>query len=636
MPVITFQPSGKTIDVPPGTELLNAAHEAGVSIESPCGSTGTCGACLVRVVAGEVRFDNLEILPQNAIDEGFVLACQTHIMNTPVTFEVPEQDERKEGKFDKVHENLSLIRHELLPKKEQLNALAHKWYLEIPAAQREDGLSDRDRLTREIQKSVGKKEVIYPLAVIRSLAETLRAEEGQITVTLICEQDQYHVIQLESGQHTAQHFGLAVDLGTTTISVQLVSLSEFEVISTQNDYNDQLKCGLDVISRINYAKRPERLEELRVRVLETINRLAQKAAEEHGIALQTISNSAISGNTTMIHLLLGLNPEYLRLEPYTPTLLEVPLLTAQEVGLQINPQSWVHISPNVGSYVGGDITAGVLCSDLATDSEELNLFIDIGTNGELVLGNCDFLLACACSAGPAFEGSGVDHGMRASHGAIERVEIDPDTGVAQFWTIGNQPPKGICGSGMISLLANLFLSGWLDAAGKFNRAKACKAIQVKGRQAHYIIAHENESATGKPITISELDINNIIRAKAAIYAACALMLQHVEMSFEDLAHVYIAGGFGRFIDLEKAIVIGLIPDIPRAKFQFIGNSSLMGTHMVLVSQEYRKKQLKLAQNMTNLELSTDPRYMDQYTAALFLPNTHLELFPSVKFALNRR
>ena len=284
---------------------------------------------------------------------------------------------------------------------------------------------------------------------------------------------------------------------------------------------------------------------------------------------------------------------------------------------------------SLGSYVGGDITAGLLCTDLASDTDEVNLFIDIGTNGELVLGNSDFLLACACSAGPAFEGGGIDCGMRAALGAIERVEIASD-GTCLSQTVGDVKPLGICGSGMIGLLADLFLAGWIDPAGKLTRDRPSPAIEVDGRHARYCLATAEQSGTGKPLFINETDIENIIRAKAAIYSACALMLEQVEMTFDDLAHVYIAGGFGRFLDLEKATILGLIPDLPRERFHYIGNASLMGSYMTLVSQDYTERQIETANRMTYIDLGADPAYMDQYTAALFLPHTDPALFPSVR------
>lgn len=630
MPTITFKPMGKTITVSSGTELLDAARQAEVEVKAPCGGKGTCGKCIVRITEGEVDSDSLGVLSGPAVADGYVLACKTKVIDSDITIEVPEQSGREGGKFTDADEDARLVRQELFPEKWNFDPLAIKWCVDVPAPQLEDGLSDVDRLTRRLQLEWGKKEIVYPLSVIRTVADVLRLEEGKVTATIIRESERFRVIELEPGDTTVRHYGIAVDVGTTTIAVRLVFLPLAETIATRSDYNDQVECGLDVISRINYARKPERLEELRERVLKTINNLVKQVCESHEVNPLEICNAVVSGNTTMVHLLLGLNPEYIRLEPYTPTLLETPYLTATEVGLDINPQSWIYISPNVGSYVGGDITAGLLCTDLATDSEDISLFIDIGTNGELVIGNNDFMMTCACSAGPAFEGGGIEYGMRAALGAIEGVAIDPETGICEYRTIGDVKPEGICGSGMISLLADLFISGWLDSAGKLNRDKESSAIKIDGRNASYTIAHGSETKHGNDIVISELDIENIIRAKAAIYSACAMMLDQVGMSFEDLTNVYIAGGFGRFLDLEKATIIGLVPDLSREKFHYIGNSSLTGTYMVLVSQEFREKQHELAKRMTYVELSTDPSYMDQYTGALFLPHTDPDRFPSVK------
>jgi uncharacterized 2Fe-2S/4Fe-4S cluster protein (DUF4445 family) len=286
--------------------------------------------------------------------------------------------------------------------------------------------------------------------------------------------------------------------------------------------------------------------------------------------------------------------------------------------------------------VGGDITAGLLCTDMATDTHDISLFIDIGTNGEIVIGNTDFLMSCACSAGPAFEGGGIECGVRAAAGAIEKVEVDPETARPCCTTIDDEPPLGVCGSGMIDLLANLLRTGWVDRRGELDRTRTSEHIEVAGRRARYLLVPAGESATGKPIYISETEIENVIRAKAAIYSAAALMLERMGLGFEDLDKIYIAGSFGRFLDLEQAITIGMVPDISREKYRYLGNASLTGSYMVLVSQSHRQRQLEIARRMTNIELSTEPEYMDQYTAALFLPHTDLTRFPTIADTALRR
>jgi len=629
MPQVLFQPSEKSVEVPAGTGLLEAARQAGVEIDAPCGGKGTCGKCMVRVLSGEVDSDSLGVLPGEAVADGYVLACKTVLLNQDVVIETPEKTGWEGGKFAESLDEECLIRRELLPGKWDLDPLTVRWVIQVPEPQADDGLSDFERFQRALQQEWGENEVLCSLRILQKLSGVLRAADGQVTVTMIREPGKLHVLSLEPGVSEIRNYGLAVDIGTTTVAVQLVHLNMGEIVATRSDYNGQIACGLDVISRINYAARPERLAELRERVLETVNGLIDKVTESHQVPRERICDVVISGNTTMTHLLLGLPPEHIRLEPYTPTVMNSLYLRAEEIGIQINPDSWVRLSPAVGSYVGGDITAGLLCTDLVSETDEVNLFIDIGTNGELVLGNSDFLMTCACSAGPAFEGGGIDCGMRAALGAIERVEVNPEDGTCQCQTVGDVKPLGICGSGMIGLLADLFLTGWIDAAGKLNRDRKSPAIVMDGRRASYRLATAEESGTGKPLFITESDIENIIRAKAAIYSACSLMLEQVEMSFDDLAHVYIAGGFGRFLDLEKATVLGLIPDLPRERFCYIGNASLMGSYMTLVSQDYYERQIETANRMTYIDLGSDPAYMDQYTGALFLPHTVPSLFPSV-------
>jgi uncharacterized 2Fe-2S/4Fe-4S cluster protein (DUF4445 family) len=630
MPLITFQPSGKTITVPPGTELLDAIRRAGINIEASCGGKGTCGNCRVKVISGDADSDGPGVLSRTVVAAGFVLACRTQIIDSDLTVDIPETIAGQGGQYTDTALDIQLVDPELLPGKQDYASLSAKLNIEVPEPQPGDGLSDLDRLTRRIRFDRGPETITCPLEIIREVPAALRADHGRITVTLIRQAERCHVIGLEPGHSVDRHYGIAVDIGTTTIAVQLVHLPTAEIIATASDYNSQIACGLDIISRINYARRPGRLQELQTRVLETVNRLLLQVVASHGVKTPEIGDAVIAGNTTMIHLLLGLNPEFIRLEPYTPTVLRVPYLTASEIGLKINPHAWVYISPGVGSYVGGDITAGILCTALTTNTEAVHLFIDIGTNGELVIGNGEFLMTCACSAGPAFEGGGISHGMRAALGAIERVEINEDTGIASGWTIGNVRPIGICGSGIISLLANLFRTGWVDAAGKLNRNRPSPVIRLEGRHAGYVLVPVEESGNQQELVISELDIENIIRAKAAIFSACSLMLNHIGVSFTDLRRVYIAGGFGRFLNIEESITIGLIPDLPGEKICYIGNASLMGAYMVLVSEQYRNHQLELANKMTYIDLSSEPGYMDHFTGALFLPHTDAARFPSVR------
>ncbi len=598
---------------------------AGVMIDLPCGGKGTCGKCLVRVNQGTIS-EKPGIAPGDREKEsGFVIACQSAV-TTDVTISIPDQSAGAayaviDDSIDPIFEHFPALPH--------LSPLTKQVSLSIPKPGREDGLSDLDRVDGSLNALFPNQDITYSLSVIRKLADTLREQDGLVTLTIAADDCRTRVIDIISGKKAPMNLGIAVDLGTTTISVQLINLESGKVVSTRNGYNDQIHCGLDVISRINYAATKERLDDLRLRAVHSVNRLIEEATTDSRTSKESITCCRLSGNTIMTHLFLGLKPEYLRLEPYTPTMLHTEPLRASELGLDIHAQAFVTLSDCVGSYVGGDITAGILTTDIVKNTEDICLFMDIGTNGEIVVGNKDFLMTCACSAGPAFEGGGIDCGMRATTGAIDSVTIDPDSGHARYTTIGTGRPSGICGSGMIDLIAGLFLTGWIDPSGKFNRLRPCPFIHINGRRAYYTLAEARDSCSGRTIILSETDIDNLMRAKAAIYSAASLLLKQMGITFHDISTFYIAGGFGRFLNLDNAMVIGLLPEIPVEKFHYLGNASLQGSTLGLLSQEFRGLQKALTKRMTYIDLSTFPGYMDQYMAALFLPHTDQHHFPGV-------
>ena len=633
MPQVTFRLSGIQIKAQEGDPLVSMIQRAGINFDLPCGGEGTCGRCIVKIEAGDVDPGSYGKLSKEEVDEGYVCACRAKIMTSDVEVSIPEQVTYIEGKDMETPDDLRLIGQELFPASEEYHPLAVKCFVKVPPPKKQDGLSDVDRLTRQILMDREPGEVLYPLYIIRQAAEILRQKDGEVTVTFIHENNCYHVIGLEAGDFLSKQYGIAVDLGTTTVVVQLTDLIQGIALATVTDYNAQIRCGVDIISRINYAAREERLEELRQLILGAINKLIDLVRIRTGIENADISNAVLSGNTTMVHLLLGLKPEYIRLEPYTPTLMPVPYIRSGDAGIDINPEAWLYFSPCVGSYVGGDITAGLLCTPLTTDTEDIHLYIDIGTNGEIVLGNNEFLISCACSAGPAFEGGGIENGMRAATGAIDKVEIDRTSGEVNYSTIGSAKPVGLCGTGIISLLANLLKTGLIDPAGKLSREHKNLAIVTEGKKVSFQVVPAEQSGNSRAIKISETEIENVIRAKAAIYSACSLLMKQMEIGFEDISTIYIAGGFGRFLNLDDARIIGLIPDQPQTKFRYIGNASLTGSYMILLSQDFRQKQIDLAKRMTYIDLSTTPGYMDQYTAALFMPHTDQSLFPNVMASL---
>ena len=440
--------------------------------------------------------------------------------------------------------------------------------------------------------------------------------------------------KLESGDIKVGHYGIACDVGTTTIALNLVDLNTGKTITARSAYNNQIRCGTDIISRIIYAQKPGHLDELNRLVVGTINRLLDLAFTATNISRDEITSAVFSGNATMTHLLLGIDPKNIRLEPYVPAVKSVPLLSARELGIHIQPDAVIYFTPAVGSYVGGDITSGVLCTRLKGKRVGVELFIDVGTNGELVVMGEDWMIGCACSAGPAFEGVGIDSGMRASAGAIDGIQIDAVSSEVRFQVIGGGKPRGICGSGIIELVAELFKHGMIDRNGKFSDTVPQHRIRKENHRYCFVIASAGDSAAGKDITISEKDIANVMRAKAAIYSACALLLKNVGLADKDIGKVYVAGGFGNHLNFEHAITIGMLPDIDLGKFEYLGNTSLQGARLALLSLEYRKELSKIAKGVTYIDLSSEPHYMDMYTAALFLPHTDIDLFPTVKTILH--
>ena len=530
----------------------------------------------------------------------------------------------------------SLIDPGLLPDRDHLAPLYRYQQLTVPPASIEEHYSDWTRLTRELSRQGGAAPIMCELEVLRQLAEAVRASDGKITVATEESASGLRVRDVQPGHHPERALGLAIDIGTTTVAAQLIDLAAGSLLATQTSYNLQIRRGADVISRIDYARNPERQEELRSLVLETINGLIAQLGAAVAIAPRDIRAVFLAGNTTMTHLLLGLPPRYIREAPYVPTVNFVPELRAQAVGLDIDSEAIVACAPGVGSYVGGDITAGLLCTDLPTNNRDVFLFMDIGTNGEIVIGNADWMVACACSAGPAFEGAGIKCGMRAAEGAIERVSIGDDGETLHYSVIGAGKPAGICGSGLISLLGELFRQGVVDRSGRFFQPPGTgRIVQHESRRA-FLLATAEQTRTGKDLVITEADLENLIRTKAAIYAACSLVLQNVGLTWDAVARVYIAGGFGRYMRIADAVFIGMLPDLPLERFRYIGNSSLTGAYIALLSREHRRRLAEIASRITYVDMSSNPHYMDSYVKALFLPHTDLEQFPTVAKSFESR
>lgn len=626
MPLVEFLPAGTRVEVPEGTLISEAAIRAGLTeLHLPCGGKGTCGRCLVEIVRGPYAAPAHTHLDEALAAKNLALACRTKIRGDLVI----RLRQGGEASLRVLGDSHVLVSEERLPAGEALSPLVRAEQHTVPPASIEEHYSDWQRLLRELARANGPVPVTTGLEVLRGLAAVLRADDGKVTVVLQETDHGLRVLEVQPGHQTWIGYGLAIDIGTTTVAVQLVCLSDGRIAASRTSYNAQIGRGADIISRIDYARTPERQEELRDLVLGTLNELIAGVASDAGVPAQAILAAFIAGNTTMIHLLLALPPRHIRETPYVPTVNQVPMLPAEAVGLAIHPEAPVACALGVGSYVGGDITAGILCTELPHRHDEVFLFLDIGTNGEIVLGNADWMVTCACSAGPAFEGSGIQCGMRAQEGAIEYVEVAPGGSDVHYDVIGGGKPAGICGSGLISLLGELFLRGVIDPSGRFNLELSTRRLVRQGNTRAFVLEWGSGTRDGRDLVITEADIENLMRTKAAIYAACSLILENVGLDWSGIDQVLIAGGFGRYIQVADAVLIGLLPDLPQDRFRYIGNSALTGAYIALLSRERRRELADIASKMTYVDLSSDPHYMDQYVAALFLPHTEAARFPSV-------
>jgi uncharacterized 2Fe-2S/4Fe-4S cluster protein (DUF4445 family) len=633
---ITFIPDNVTVIVDDNTNLFKAVKAAGVYVLSSCGGKGNCGKCKVVIKEGSVEpGKSRSYLSVEEAERGYVLACHSRV-KTDLTVEIP-QESRMQAKHKiatgaKTDEILRLM-------KEAggcLESRIHRIYLELPAPTIDDNIADFERVRRGLdQAGFNAAHLHMNYMMLSKLPHVLREGAWRVTVTVLSVSEVLEALDIHPGNATKTRYGAAVDIGTTTVVVYLVDMTNGHIVGTASTYNSQVKCGDDVITRIVYATEMNGLKELQELAVGNTNALLADLAEKSAISPGMIDYIVVAGNTTMMHLFYGIDPANIREEPYIPAATFFPPIRGKSVGLALCPQAIIYSMPNVASYVGGDITAGVLVSQIHKQ-EAVSLFIDIGTNGEIVLGNKDWLVTAACSAGPAFEGSGIKFGMRAMEGAIEEVEIDPKTYEVNYRVIGDAKPIGICGSGMIDILAEMFLNRVIDQKGKIREELGSKRIRRGEHGLEYVIAWRVESAINKEIVITEVDLDNLIRAKAAIYAGFATLLSHMGMGFNDVKKLYIAGGFGRYIDVERAITIGMLPDLPVEKFQFLGNTSIMGAYYGLLCDRLRHEAEEIAKRMTYVELSVSRSFMDEYMQALFLPHTDLNAFPTVKRELEKR
>ncbi|MCX7724579.1 MAG: ASKHA domain-containing protein [Thermodesulfovibrio sp.] len=581
--------------------LLQILQKHSIYLPASCGGKGVCGRCKIKIIEGKTKTSSFFGLSENEKKLGYALACQTY-PESDIFIEVPER-------LITVTERISSAKLWLIERVFKENAslfdpLVKKAKLEITPPTVDHPEADLENIRKALNKNLS-----ISRRLVSILPEFLRKNNWQINIAFT-ENEIIDFLEKDT-----KIYAVSVDIGTTTVALALIDLEEGKILEIASCYNSQINYGDDVITRIIYAvENKNGLEILRKCIVEDINALINTVSLKHKEG--KILYVTVSSNTTMAHIFWGINPKYIRQEPYTPALNHYPVWNASQAKLLLQPDVPVYTVPSVAGYVGGDIVAGILSSGMYLQ-EEISLFIDIGTNGEVVIGNNQWLVTASTSAGPCFEGSGISCGMRATSGAVESFSYDKNIDSFKIRVIGDVEPRGICGTGMIDIVSELFSKGIIDQKGRFIKGNSKWIKKINDEEGFIISAH---------CYITQSDIDNIIRAKAAIYAGISTLLEEVGISEREISKVYIAGGFGEFLDIKKAIKIGMLPNLPEERFQFLGNTSLAGAILCALSYKLKEKVEEIADKMTYIDLSRSKKFMDEYISALFLPHTDWERF----------
>ena len=637
MPKITFQIEGAAsvmIEAQIGDNLLELARRANVAIDAPCSGNGSCGKCRVKLLEGQLDTFASRHISQEEFDAGWRLSCNCKVL-TDCTVFVPDiasayQSRMKTADLSSPKEVAIFEECQAQLKESGISFENPFRAVTITMAEPtlDDTMPDIERFVWALQAELRVEKVDIPFCVMVKLAQTLRENNWNVCVKGKLKENSFQCMEVCAPSDTAI-VGCAIDIGTTTVTMVLVDLENGKILAKGSSGNGQIRYGADVINRIIEQGRPGGKKKLQDAIIkETLNPIIANLCKAASINARSILRLCVAANTTMNHLFVGVDAEPVRMEPYIPSFFGWEGLLAGDLKLPANPLAPVLIAPNIGSYVGGDITAGTLAAGL-WDKDEMSLFIDLGTNGELVFGNRDFLMSCACSAGPAFEGGDISCGMRATDGAVEACSIDKESMEPSFTVVGDEGQKivGICGSGIIDVIAELYRTGIINAKGLFQR-EGKRVLHDQHGMGRYVLAFADESETGREVSINEVDIDNFIRAKGAIFSAIDTLLKSVDMEVDMIDHVYVAGGIGSGINMKNAVSIGMLPDVDLDKYSYIGNSSLTGAYAMVLGDEANAKCTEVGANMTYLELSTYPGYMDSFVAACFIPHTDRSLFPN--------
>ncbi len=634
MPQVTFTPDGATVSVSSGENLLRAAMLADVPVSASCGGNGTCGKCRMIVEQGAVDALPSTKLSDAQLESGYVLACLSTITedvsvlippeSRPGTAPVRGESLRRPNVVLSAHEHA-----ERLPRGTSVPPVS-KRVVRMAPPDLTDNLSDASRFKQALKRQHGIRDATIGLPALRELSGAAREGGWVVTASAAEPCNTMPMISgFQAGDTTARQYAVAVDVGTTTVEVALVDLISGDVVASRSEYNAQVARGDDVISRVIAASKPDGLEDLNQLVVGTIRDLVQASLDEAGVLAEDIVSYYVAGNTVMTYLLLRISPEFVRVSPFTSTATSFPWMRAQDIGLPSGRSTRMHVVPCPASWLGGDVVSGLIAAGIPW-TEKLTLFIDVGTNGEIVLGNKEWLVSCSCSAGPTFEGGGILHGMRAAQGAIEQVRVDDETLAPMIMTIGATKPLGICGSGLIDCVSELFMCGALERDGRFC-TDLDSAHLVSGEQGfEYVLVPAEESGTGRAIVLTEGDVKNLMRAKAAFHAGVGVLIESLDLSLDAIEEVVIAGGFGHYLDLRRVMAIGMVPEIAPERFVFLGNTSLLGAKLLSGSREALLTARRVAESITYLELSVNAGFMEHYTSALFFPHTNTALFPQTE------
>ncbi len=619
---VTFHPHDIRVTVKKGATLLDAALAARITINNLCGGDGICGRCKMIVTSGEVTGAVTGKLTREEIKKGFVLACMT-LVQSDLDVEVPPETLAKEKRIaDREAERFRGMREDTPAWKQYSpSPLTKKIYLEIEKPELANNMADHQRVCDIIKKRVNAASMQMGLKIIQTIPTALRENDYKITATIGLRRDVAEVMNIEGGNTAKENYIAVIDMGTTTIVAHLLDAVNMKTLDAKACFNSQGMYGREVTGRMITAEK-KGTEEFQKLLVKDINQLILGLSEDNSVSLKDITAAVCAGNTAMGHFLLGLPTENIRRYPYVASSVAPPPFRAAEVGIEINPRGLLYSLPGISGWVGSDLTAGILATGIY-EKDELSLLVDIGTNGEIAVGNRDWIIVCSASAGPALEGASVECGMRAESGAIERVYAE--NGVIRSRTIGDAKPKGICGSGLIDLLSVLLQEGIIDRSGKIIEGSSDRTETVDGL-GRFILTEPVESLNGKAVFITESEIENIITAKAAIFAAMKILLERLELTFRDIQHFYIAGAFGNYIDVENAITIGLIPNIPRERVHFAGNTSIEGAKLAALYNEAFFALERIRENTTYYDLMGANDYIDEFRKALFLPHTDIELF----------